>query len=555
MRSLRDDLLEASAYRDIADSLGAEVQAVECIETHVSRVFLAGEHVFKTKKPVALGFLDFTTLEQRKRACEAEVALNRRLAPDVYEAVVPVLRGADGRHRIGRTLGRAGDGAERDAAIRVDESDGTVVDFAVRMRRLPDDERADVRLVRGQLGKADIARLAARLVDFHDEASSFGAGSRFGTVLGIAAAVEQNFEQTRESVREFLSDDEARSIERWQLSFLEQNRSIFEKRREADRIRDGHGDLRLEHVYFRKDGSIVVLDGIEFNDDFRCEDVCADIAFLAMDLAWHGRVDLAERFVAEYAMHGNDFDLYAVADFYESYRAYVRAKVSTMLAGDATAPDAARARARAEARRYFVLALAASRKSLLGPTVVAVGGIIASGKSTLAAAIADELGAPVIEADRTRKHMLGVSSTARVHEPPFKGAYDPRFTARVYDETMRRAGVVLASGRPVVLDASFRTPLLRERARKLSQDHGVPFRFVECRVDLETCRARLVERETRERVSDGRLAILDDFCASYEPPTELLPDEHVVVDTGRPLEESLESVREAVATWPRGLVG
>src|SRR5262249_31789082 len=159
----------------------------------------------------------------------------------------------------------------------------------------------------------------------------------------------------------------------------------------------------------------------------------------------------------------NDFDLYAVVDFYESYRAYVRAKIASILADDANADVEARGRAEREARKHYLLALSAERRSLLVPAVIAVGGVIACGKSTVA-----EASAPIVDADRTRKSMLGVAATRKLHDPAWSGAYDPAFTEEVYAEVLRRAAVVLDSGRPVVIDASFRSVEMRRRARELA---------------------------------------------------------------------------------------
>lgn len=524
---LKADLLRPAAYASgLADG------GVTLAETHISLVFLLDRDVFKVKKPVDLGFLDFRTLEQRKIACEAEVRLNARLAPDVYRGVVPVRRGRDGRARIG--------GA------------GSVVDWAVHMTRLPDEARADFRLARGALSPEDIDAVAHTLAAFHASARADARTASFGAPDAIARNLEENFAQTQGTIERFLRPDQADELVRWQRAFLLGHRAAFEARAGADRVRDGHGDLRLEHVYFL-DGKVVILDCIEFNERFRFADVCADLAFLSMDLAGHGRVDLAERLLATYARESSDFDLYSVVDFYESYRAYVRAKISTFVADDATVDEPTRSRAADAARRYYLLALSAERRSLLTPAVVAVGGLIASGKSTVAERIAAEATAPVVDADRTRKNMLGVVTTQKIHDPAWSGAYDPKFTEEVYAEVLRRAAVVLDSGRPVVLDASFRSVEMRRAARELAVSRGVPFRFVECRTPAEVCRARLLEREARVGVSDGRLAIFDDFAARFEPVSELPPTEHVVLDTTRPLDESLAKLREIVPVWPKGL--
>lgn len=503
---------------------------VELRETHVSRVFLTEGEVFKVKKPVKLSFLDFSTLEARRRACEAEVVLNTRLAAATYLGLVPVRRDASGRHHFG--------------------PQGEVVDWAVHMMRLPDGLRADERLEAGTLSPAHIDAVAAFLADFHARAADGGALG-WGSVDAITRDVRDNFAEADASAEGLLSAAEAREVERGQLDFLRDRARVFERRIANGRIRDGHGDLRLEHVYIGEAGELTILDCIEFSDRFRYADVCADVAFLSMDLAAHGNVDLAERLLARYARAADDYDLYAVVDFYEAYRAYVRAKVSLITARQAT--GALRDRALADARRHFALALSTNRRSLLEPAVVAVGGLIASGKSTVADALGDRLSAPVIDADRTRKHLLGLSPTTRDTSGAFEGPYSQGMTDRVYAELMLRGSTVLESGRPVVLDASFRSAEMRRAARDLAVEHDVPFVFVECRARHEVCRERLVRRERESHVSDGRLAIFDTFAARVEPVTELDPSEQLVVDTERPLDATLAVLDEHLRTWPPGL--
>jgi aminoglycoside phosphotransferase family enzyme/predicted kinase len=526
--SLKDDLLRREAYEPVTST------PVSLYETHISYVFVRDEDVFKVKKPVNLGFLDFTSIDQRRAACDAEVALNARLAPDVYRGVVPVREDSAGRCRIG--------------------GDGRAVDWAVHMRRLPDEQRGDVLLARGALAEETVDRLAKRLAEFHQRMEPTPGVARFGAPALIRRNVEENFEQTEGKVTRYLRAVEAAELARWQTEFVAVHTALFERRVQTGRVRDGHGDLRLEHVYIDPAGSITVIDCIEFSDQLRYGDVCADIAFLSMDLAAHGRVDLAERFLAAYAREADDFELYALVDFYESYRAYVRAKIASMVADEPGLEEDRRAAAVRDARRYFVLALSADRRPILRPTLVAVGGVIAAGKSTIADRMGTELGAPVIDADRTRKSMAGVGATQPLRDGAWAGSYDPAFTELVYAEVLRRASIVLRSGRPVVLDASFRSPAMRLAARRLAREHGVPFLFVECRADRAACLARLETREKVGGVSDGRTEVFDAFCKEYQPVDELPASEHLVLDTCLPVEVSIGTLREHVRTWPRGLV-
>jgi uncharacterized protein len=504
--------------------------ATELRETHISWVFLRKHTVFKVKKPVNFGFLDFSDLESRRRACEAEVTLNARLAPNVYLGVVPVTRDQLGFHSI--------------------RGQGEVVDWAVQMRRLPDAIRADLRLEAGQLDWSQLERLAIALSRFHQEAARGDHIDEFGRVESIAKNVRENFAQAHDALTHLVTEAQQQEIERWQLGFLKQNADVFAARIAEGRIRDGHGDLRLEHVYLDEHESPTVIDCIEFNERFRFGDVCADVAFLSMDLAWHGRTDLKERFLAAYARASNDYGLYCLVDFYESYRAYVRAKVSALSYASGNLAFEARRSLENKARRYFLLALAAERPGLEDRRLIAVGGIIASGKSSIADALGAELATAVISSDRTRKALQGVKAEDPLHVAAFGDAYTEEHTEQVYAEVLRRAELVLASGRSVVVDASFRSRKMRAEAKALAVRQHVPFTLVECRVPEATARARLVERSRAPSVSDGRAEILEQFIARYEAVVELDAAEHVVVDTAGSVEGSLNSLRRAGVAPP-----
>ena len=512
--------------------LKTDLQAAgfELIETHISWVFLAESDVFKVKRPVDFGFLDFTTVEARRRACEAELRLNRRLAPGVYLGLVPVTVSDDGVHAI--------------------DGDGPSVDWAVHMRRLSEEDRGDVLLSMRALAGGHVDQLADHVAAFHARARCDAETSQHGDVATIRQNVRENFDQTRTFIGEYLNTKQAQEIERWQLGVL-RDEARFRARVVSERVRDGHGDLRLEHVYFEPDGSIAIIDCVEFNDRFRFGDVCADVAFLSMDLAWHGRVDLAERFLARYAQATHDYGLYSVVDFYESYRAFVRGKIASFLAADAGAATSTRERAKTEARRYFMLSLAFERPPLVGPRVIAVSGIIASGKSRTAAFIGELLAAPVVSSDRTRKHLMGRAPEESLQAEAWSGSYSPDTTEAVYREVCSTADTVVTSGRPVVIDASFRTARMRAAAREVATRRGVPFTVVECVAPRALLLERLAKREARgTHESDARTNLLDEFKARFEPIDELPKSEHIRLDTSKPADENRRRL-EALLTPER----
>ena len=522
---LPGDLLRGEAWPTAQNS-------VELVETHLSWVLRGDREVYKLKKPVALGFVDFASIDRRKAACDDEARLNARMAPGVYTGVVSVVRRPGGGLAFG--------------------GEGEVVDWAVRMVRLDDARRADTLMAAGALPPATVDAVARALAEMHDRAPvPAQKASTLASAAAVARNVRENFAQLRATPNGHLDHRVLREVEERQSAFVREHTDLFAARIERGRIRDGHGDLRLEHVYV-EDAGLRIIDCIEFDERYRIGDACADVAFLAMDLTAHDRPGLAERFLGRYALEAQDYNLYALVDFYEGYRAVVRAKVSAMLAAQPHAPDAARRAAAEQAERHVRVAQATERPPLVPPAMICVGGIIASGKSTVADGLASELECPVVDADRTRKHIALASaapspSPTPVHEAAWQGAYAPEVTERTYAELLRRASVVLASGRSVVVDASFRAARWRARARDAARAQGAGFAFVECRAPLDVCRGRLARRI--DGPSDAHPAIFDAFAASFEETSELTPEERIAVDTTVPLERVLADVRVR-ATFP-----
>lgn len=497
----------------IAD-LRREHGHAELVETHVSTVLL-GPDARKIKKPVALPFLDFTTLAAREHACREELRLNRRLAPSTYLDVLPVRREGS-RYTWGGS--------------------GRVVDWAVQMRRLDDAHNAESLLRRGALGPREIDRIAAVIADFHAHLPASPRSEELGGGGELREHVRENFVALR--AREVVGAGVLDALERTQMAALADD-GVLAARIAAGKVKEVHGDLRLEHVFFLDEERIEVIDGIEFDEAYRTSDVASEVAFLAMDLARLGHAELGERFLATYASLANDHDLYGVVDFYIHYRACVRAKV---------------ARTAREARQYLHVAHALRRPR---PVLVGVGGGIASGKSTIAQRAQDELAAPIVSADRTRKHLLGLAPTEHAAgKDAWGGAYDPAFSARVYAEVLRRAGAVLASGRPVIVDASFRSRSARVSAHALAAQHGVPLRFFECATPREVARARLAARDREHSVSDATPEVLDSFYDRYEAVgTELAPAEHVRLPTGGPVEPAFAALDATLARLRGGRGG
>ncbi len=503
---------------------------LEFVETWRSRVFLTPTDVWKIRKPVHLGALDYTTLGARRRACESELTLNHSLAPDVYHGIVPVTEGPDGRRRIG--------------------GPGDAIDWAVHMARLPDRDRADQRVRENRLDDDAVHAVAHAVATFHEAAARVEGEAR----AMLRTAIDLEPQRSPSSSDELPLPHAAAEAARWQRSFLTDYASLFEERAAAGRLRDGHGNLGLEHVFVADDGRVRVIDRLDFDARLRRVDICADVTSLSTDLAAAGRADLAERFIADYAAEANDFDLYPLIDFYTSLRASVQGKIEWFYA-DHFAHDPRRAdERRARAQRCFKLAVSAPRQQLLPPAVVAVGGLVASGKSTVACHLGREIGAPVVSSDRTRDFLLGARLNEDLHEVHWKRAYEEDFGDRVYDEVMRRAGAVLKSGRAVVMDGCFRSRTQRARPRALAKRFGHPFLFVEAQANEEDVRQRLHERAIRDAEPDSTwLDIASELEAQWEPTDELAAEERETLDTSLALEHNAKRLRKKLPTWPAGL--
>jgi aminoglycoside phosphotransferase family enzyme len=466
------------------------VAGIEHLETHISHVFLAGDYAYKLKKPVDFGFLDFTTFAKRRAACDDEVRLNRRLAPDWYLGVVPVCRAPDGIHL---RPGGCGD-AEQE------------IEMAVQMRRLPQEGLLDRLAVQGKLETAHMADIARQLAGFHARAARGPDVEQYGQLEAIRAPAIQNFEQTLPYVGRMLYVERHAGLRRATEDFLVRHAARFEDRVRAHRIVDGHGDLHLRNMCL-VEGRVVIFDCIEFNPALRAGDVMNDIAFLTMDLDHRELPALANRFLNEYLEQGGDYSGLVLLDYYQAYRACVRAKVACF-------DSAQRPAALAEAAAYFALAqryFAPRRGGLL-----ITCGLSGSGKSTLARDVARELNGVMVRSDAVRKLLAGVPLTARGDAT----LYTPAMTERTYAALLEHARAIVASGRWAIVDAVHARPAERAAAAVLARELNVPFGILYCEAPHAELARRLDRRAgAGNEVSDADRAVLDKQLGFFVPPT------------------------------------
>ena len=510
---------------------GAE-RGIAHIQTHLSHVFLTQDRVYKLHKAVRFGFVDFSTRALRNDDSLREVRLNRRLAPSVYLGVA-ALEGTAGAVRLG--------------ALREDLAppgpDRRVPEHCVVMTRLADGRDAQSLLARGELGPKHVDAIAVRIADFH-ASHGLGAPAPFAReewLERVAAPVRESFSEIAEAGE---LAPRARAASARAESFLARHAERFEERRRAGRIVDAHGDLHLQHVWFEKDDEPpLAIDCLEFRDDYRQIDAASEVAFLAMDLTYRGRRDLAERFLRRYAEASDDYDLYGVVDFFCAYRAAVRAKVASLAARDEAVPPAQRALAAKSAERHLALAEAALAEPARGD-VVALAGIVGTGKSTAAHALADAVDGVVIASDRVRKRQAELPETARGHAE----IYTEERTRRTYSGMLERALPVVLSGRTAVLDATYARAALRGELLRWAGERGLRAFLVETVCAPEVALARLAARARRgSDPSDAGPELYAASAAGFEPPSEWPAGARAVIAT------DAEGWRDGVAALARRL--
>lgn len=488
---LIDALAQPAAYSHAVDT-------VEVRQTHISAVFLAGPFVYKVKKPVHLGFLDFSTLAKRRHFCAEEVRLNRRLAPDVYLGVVPITHTAHGWHV---------------------EGSGEPVEWAVKMRRLPDAATLQSRLERDEVRPEHLLALARLLADFHRSADRTPTIAAFGRFEVVAGNARDNFVQTLGHIGRTVSPAVHERVRRLTEEQLHAKAGLLDARAARGVPCDTHGDLHLDHVYlFPEEDAArrwVIIDCIEFADRFRYADPVADAAFLVMDLAFRGRRDLGCHFAKSYFAASGDAEGGALLPLYSAYRAVVRAKVKGVQADEPEVPQDQRERALWRSRAHWLLALAELEPPRRRPALVLVGGLPGAGKSTLARGLAREADFDVIRTDEVRKELAGLDATTSATNAFGEGIYDAAWTARTYAEVLRRAEALLWEGQRVLIDASFRDEVRRRAFLDTARRWGVPTLFLHCWASPETMRRRLALR--KGDASDADWAIHERVAADWQP--------------------------------------
>jgi aminoglycoside phosphotransferase family enzyme/predicted kinase len=499
-------------------------RSVRLIQTHASYVFLAAPYVYKVKKPVNFGFLDFSTLEKRRYFSKREISLNRRLSPAVHLGVVPIYL--------------------RQGTLTFDAG-GEVVEYAVKMRKLEERYFLSQLLKRNEVGNRELDRIVSTLKAFYESQKPGDDIVKWGRIEKLKISTRENFRQAEIFVGITISAPAFETIRLYTDDFYRRNARLFESRVRERRIGDCHGDLHLDHIHLTPT-QLSIYDCIEFNDRFRFIDHANDIAFLAMDFDYQGRQDLSRYLTKRMADALGDRGILELMDFYKCYRAFVRGKVDS-LQGAGTRLQRDRTNSRAHARRYFQLAL---QYAVCGsePMVVIVMGRIGSGKSTMANSLGRELGWEVFSSDRTRKELAGAPLYKRGGAVARRRLYAEAMADRTYQALIRKAMKRALEGQSSILDATFSRRRRREMLKRRLERKGLSYCFVETRAPEAIVKRRLARRDGKSReISDARLEDFETLNRSYERPVELARGQLVTVSTAKALEVTTADALKALA--------
>jgi uncharacterized protein len=470
-------------------------------ETHISHVFLTDDLVYKVKKAVRFSFLDYSTLGKRRHFLNEELRLNRRLAPSVYLAVMPISFDATG-WRLGGW--------------------STPAEYTLVMRRLPDRRMLPFLLDSGQLTPEMMRTVAEVLAPFHAGAEPVKKNAGLDYPSNVQKEWAENLGDLQPFFGTWIEKDDFAALQKFGAQFIDGHRDLFIRRINDGWIRDVHGDLHCEHICFAPEG-IQIFDCIEFSPQLRCCDLASEIGFLLMDLEVRGGGTLVAPFLTRYLELLQDPDLRVLLPFYQCYRALVRGKVEALRS---TGPDS-------KAPRYFRYALRFTW-SPLKPFLVIVCGLTGSGKSTLARELGERLGMPVINSDAVRKAIAGKPGRQVVLFN--EGIYSANMTEKTYAKMAREAEKQILEGKGAVLDATFGRKKHRELIVRLAQKHKVPLLLIHCWASEETTEQRLDRRALEGKdLSDGRWEIYSAQKAAYQPIEEIPLESYLELSTDAPV--------------------
>ncbi len=442
------------------------VEPIQLIQTHVSYVLLTGEYVYKLKKSVNFGFLDYSTLERRKHFCEAELTMNDRGAPGLYLEVLPI-------YQAGEAFGLSGDGEP--------------VEYTLKMRQFPQANLFTDLYERGELTVERVEELARVVAEFHLTAATSDYVRAFGEVARIREAFDENYEQTRGYIGGPQTQAQFDETQAYTDRFFATQEALFAQRRSRNWIRECHGDLHLRNICLWN-GKVMLFDCIEFNEPFRFVDVMFDIGYIVMDFEARQRPDLCYAFLNAYLERTGDWEGLLVLPIYVNRQSYVRAKVTSFLLGDPAIAPEEKQKAEAIAAQYYRLAWQYTQPRQ--GRLILMSGLSGAGKSTVAKSLAGKLGAVHLRSDAVRKHLAGVP----LYERGGPELYTAEMTQKTYDRLLELGLQLAESGYAVILDAKYDRQALRKAAIAQAEARQIPLQILHCTAPESVLRDRLDQR-------------------------------------------------------------
>lgn len=506
------------------------VAPIDVCQTHISMLFFVDDRVFKVKKAVDMGFLDYTTIERRQHFCAEEVRLNRRLAGEIYRGVTPIMRDASGKVRVGG-----------------DEDGGEVIDYAVEMVRL-DERRMLANLIEhNDVDQALIDTILDVVIPFHEACERGGDIAAYGDPAEVMAQMRENLERLEPhatrgplSVRDphTLSRHQWSHLRSWVIGWAEDHHDLLRSRAHDGFVRELHGDMHAGNICLTDDG-VVIYDCIEYTRRYRCRDVACEMAYLAMDLDSRGRPDLATHLIERYATRSGDRDLRRLDAFYRVNMAIVRCLVESIRSREPEVDAAERDASRRAARQYASLAVGYTCPA----PIIVMCGLPGTGKSWCASALARAFRAAWVRSDVVRKEIAGVSVETR--DAPI---YTVAMTRATYTRLLERARAHATQQTAVILDATYATKADRDAVESLARELNVPSVLVYLNVgDASVIKARLAARASDpSEPSDAGWRAFEEIRSTFEPPTHWAADRFVQIDATSD-EDPAEVVRRVQA--------
>ncbi len=495
-------------------------EPIQLIQTHVSYVLLTGDLVYKLKKPVNFGFLDYSTLEKRQHFCAEEFRLNQRGASELYIEVLPITQSAQGQFQLNGL--------------------GEPVEYALKMHQFPQEQLFSALFAQGELTPALMENLGQVVAQFHAKAEINDYIRGFGQVEQIRKAIDENYQQTEKYIGGPQTPAQFQATKEYSDRFFIEQATVFTDRIQQNRIRECHGDLHLRNICLwqglkssdPETPTILLFDCIEFNEDFRFVDVMFDVAYAIMDLEAQQRQDLSNAYLNTYVETTGDWEGLQVLPLYLSRQAYVRAKVNSFLLDDPAIPDSVKQDASHTAAQYYQLAWQYT-KPRQGQLFL-MAGLSGSGKSTTARQLARRTGAIHIRSDAVRKHLGGVN----LYDRGGDDLYTPEMTQKTYDRLQQLGLMLLKQGYSVILDAKYDRQLLRQGVIELAQAAQMPLQILHCSAPPDVLQTRL-----HQRTGDIADATADLLPQQYLEP--FTPAEQTIlktIDTTHDIEQQLDQI-------------